>query len=101
MAEPFRAGTPSRIIFGEISTEFGIAARWAKKLEAQSMLSNAESAEEARASPRSRGWDLDPPDQALARCAGPQRERCASGGGRRFRVPTVGRRPPPDVTGLV
>jgi len=50
---------------------------------------------------RSRGWDLDPPDQALARYAGPQRERCASGGGRRFRVQNVGRRPPPDVTGLV
>ena len=52
-------------------------------------------------SPRSRGWDLDPPDQALARFACPQRERCASGGGRRFRVASVGRRPPPAVTGLV
>ena len=29
--------------------------------------------------------DLDPPDQALASCAGPQRKRCASGGDRRFR----------------
>jgi len=39
-------------------------------------------------SPRSRGWDFDPPDQSLARYAGPQRDRCASGGGRRVRVPT-------------
>jgi len=55
----------------------------------------------AASSPRSRGWDLDPPDQAQARCAGLQRERCASGGGRRFRVQNVGRRPPPAVSGLV
>ena len=52
--------------------------------------------------PRSRGWLFDPPDPALASCAGPQRERCGSGGDRRFRKRACGSpaAPGPDGPGL-